>query len=143
MPQFLPVFINTIVREPSLTVSSLKYIKQFSTQNAQIQILLKLLHWRVRLLKYLKFWTSFHLGEIWCFSEGIKMFTHKKTKTVLTIQLSLKNPATAAVVRKEWEQFIMGNVKRFVQCHVFTQSLPGRRFSDKYPVNNLHWSQFV
>ena len=43
------------------------------------------------------------------------MFTHKKkkTKTVLTIPLSLTNPATATLVRKEWEQFIVGNVKLF------------------------------
>ena len=31
-------------------------------------------------------------------------------------------------------------VKRFVQCHVFTQSPPDRRPSDKYPVNNSHRS---
>jgi len=37
----------------------------------------------------------------------------------------------------------VGNVKRFVQCHAFTQSLPGWRLSNKYSVNTLHWSQFV
>ena len=31
-------------------------------------------------------------------------------------------------------------VKRFAQCHVFTQPPPGRRPSDKYPVNTSHRS---
>ena len=30
------------------------------------------------------------------------------------------------------------SVKRFVQCHVFAQSPPGRRPNDKYPVNASH-----
>jgi len=37
----------------------------------------------------------------------------------------------------------VGYVKRFVQCHVLTQTLPGWRLGDKYAVNTLHWSQFV
>ena len=28
-------------------------------------------------------------------------------------------------------------LKRFVQCHVFAHSPPGRRPNDKYPVSNL------
>ena len=31
-------------------------------------------------------------------------------------------------------------VKRFVQCHVFAQSPPGRYPNDKYPVNTSHRS---
>jgi len=34
-------------------------------------------------------------------------------------------------------------VKPFVQCHVFTQSPPRRRRSDKYLVNISHRSLFV
>ena len=31
----------------------------------------------------------------------------------------------------------------YAQCHVFAQSSPGRRPSDKYPVNISHRSRFV
>jgi hypothetical protein len=34
-------------------------------------------------------------------------------------------------------------LKRFVHCHVFAQSPPGRRLNDKHPVNTAHRSQFV
>jgi hypothetical protein len=34
-------------------------------------------------------------------------------------------------------------VKHFVQCHVFAHSPPGRRLSDKYPVNTSHRSWCV
>jgi hypothetical protein len=34
-------------------------------------------------------------------------------------------------------------IKRSVQCHVLAQSPPGRRPSDKYPVNTSHRCRFV
>jgi hypothetical protein len=34
-------------------------------------------------------------------------------------------------------------VKHSVQCHIFTQSPPGRRPSDKYRVKTSHGSRFV
>jgi len=34
-------------------------------------------------------------------------------------------------------------VKRFVHCHIFAQSLPGRQLNDKYPVNTSHHSWLV
>ena len=36
--------------------------------------------------------------------------------------------------------FEQQTVKRSVQCHVFSQSPPGRRPSDKYPVKTSHRS---
>ena len=35
------------------------------------------------------------------------------------------------------------DLKRFVQCHVFAQSSPDRRPSEKCPVNTLHRSRFA
>jgi hypothetical protein len=107
-----------------------------------------------------------HLYEVMCycllqaFVGRYLLFTHKTTKTeseqkdlVLIVQLSLKKHFNCLCTGKgmliwfsfghlgQW--FIAGIVKRFVQCHVFVQSLPGQCPTDKCPVNTFYCSQFV
>jgi hypothetical protein len=72
---------------------------------------------------------------------------------VLTVQLSVQNHCSRTCSGKGvviWfsvgrlgQRYIADIVKYFVQRHVFAQSPPGWRPSDKYPVNTSHRSWFV
>ena len=81
-----------------------------------------------------------------CFSGGITKQSAERSRTNLsvfltkTLQLSIYCEGDVHLFLSWILGQLRGIVKRFVQCHVFVQSPPGRRPNDKYPVNISHRS---